>query len=371
MNVGARQATGEILWFLHADTVVPSDWREQLEKAMADPHVVGGAFQVKIDAPGLRYRLLDLWGRWRPFTQRSFFGDQGIFVRREIFEGLGGFQELPVLEDVDFSHRLWQLGKVILLPGPLKTSARRWQTHGFWRTVLLHTRQALASPLKPKAKGVGSTWHLLKTIAVVVMAKAPVPGQVKTRLVPPLTPEQAALLAQGLLQETVKLVCSLKGIQAIVSVAPAERLTEVQHLLDCPIQLIPQSEGDFGARLAEVFRHAFSNGTHGVIALGADHPNLPKRYLLQAIATLKSGEDRVVLGPTEDGGYYLIGMTRPHPELFERIPWSTSEVARVTRERAKALGLAVVLLPPWFDIDRPEDLSRLTATHRLRVGGQP
>ncbi len=391
MNAGVRQATGELLWFLHADSTVPPDWREQLKKAMADPHVVGGAFQVKINAPGLRYRLLDLWGRWRPFIQRSFFGDQGIFVRRTIFERLGGFRELPVLEDVDFSHRLWRAGKVALLPGPLRTSARRWETKGFWRTVWRHSYLSVfgcASDLSGKVPRISAAYlsvrhrvnfYKVKAVSdtvVVIMAKAPIPGQVKTRLVPPLTPEQAADLAKRLLQETVKLVVGLNGIRPMVAVAPKEGIEQVRRLLanpasstptlsgpvpvgDCPLQLIPQSDGDLGMRLSEVFRQSFSDGARGVIALGADHPGLPKAYLEEAISALKRSPDHVILGPTEDGGYYLIGLNRFHPELFEGIPWSTNQVAAVTSQRAQALGLSVHRLPPWFDIDRPEDLDRL------------
>ncbi len=347
MNAGAVAASGELLWFLHADSKLPPDWKDQLCRAASDPAVVGGGFRVAIDAPGSGYRFLDAWGAFRSWLTRTFFGDQGIFVRREIFERLGGFSESAPLEDLDFSARLREIGKVILLPGPLRTSARRWQQHGWWRTVFHHSRLVLNY----------SVSHT-DLIPIVILAKLPVPGEVKTRLVPPLTQEEAAALALKLLRETVTLARSIEGVQPIVAVWPPGGLGPMRRLLAVPLRLIPQTNGDFGERLAQIFKGLHEEGARGMIILGADHPNLPADYLKQAVKTLRSGRDQVVLGPTEDGGYYLIGLNRPHPELFDGIPWSSSSVLTATQERAQAFGLPVKLLPPWYDIDRPEDLSR-------------
>ncbi len=354
MNAGALEANGDVLWFLHADSILPSDWRQQIFSGLSNPQVVGGAFRSQIDAPGLRYRFLDRWGALRAGIQRTFYGDQGIFVRRQAFQTLGGFREWPVLEDLDFSTRLRRIGKVCLLPGPLKTSARRWQTQGWWPTVLEHSHLALSYSL-----GCFEKRSRAAKMVVVVMAKAPIPGTVKTRLIPALTEVEAAALASRLLQETVGLVQHLKGIDAVVAVAPPEGMEKVREILGDSISLVPQSGGDLGVRLSHVFEEAFTDGAGGVIALGADHPGLPLDYLNQAVHLLREGGDQVVLGPTEDGGYYLIGLTRPHPELFIQMPWSTPDVFRVTQMRAEKAGLPVRTLPEWFDIDRPEDLKKM------------
>ncbi|MBI3615637.1 MAG: TIGR04283 family arsenosugar biosynthesis glycosyltransferase [Candidatus Omnitrophica bacterium] len=354
MNAGAAAATGDWLWFLHADTKVPPDWREQLFKAMEDPKLVGGAFRVVIDAPGLRYRILDVWGRCRPFLQRNFFGDQGIFVRRDLFGILGGFPTHATLEDVDFSSRLWRLGKVVLLLGPLCTSARRWENAGWWRTVLTHCRLALTQPVDIQSAA--------RRIALVIMAKAPLLGQVKTRLIPALGPQGARDLAQKLLEETGALVGEVEGVARIVSVSPATHLEMVRSMVPSSFRLIPQTEGDLGDRLAHLFRQLFAEGFDGVIALGADHPGLPKAYLEQAVAVLRAQTTQVVLGPTEDGGYYLIGLSQLFPELFQDIPWGGAKVLEATLQRTDPLGLSVHLLPPWFDLDRPEDLVRMLHT---------
>ena len=359
MNCGAVRASGDVLWFLHADTAVPSDWHRQIVSAMGDPTVMGGGFSVRIDAHGIRYRFLDAWGAFRTRMQRSFYGDQGIFVRRWAFEALGGFAD-GVPEDLDFSTRFSRLGKVVILPGPLKTSARCWQTQGWWCTVWQHSRIALSYGVRHQLNflkdGAVSDTTL---VTVIIMAKAPVPGKVKTRLIPHLTAEQAAALAAGLLRDTALLIENLPGVQPAIAVEPPSGMDVVRKLVSRSIRLIPQGDGDLGKRIVEVFRQEFSRGACGTIALGADHPNLPAEYVRQAVRILQCGIDPVVLGPTEDGGYYLIGMKRLHPELFEGISWSSSQVLEETKEQAKKAGLLVILLPPWHDIDRPEDLAHL------------
>lgn len=352
MNAGACRATGDFLWFLHADTVLPTDWRQQLLAATSDSKVVGGGFRVVIDGKGLPYRLLDAWGWFRTSLEGTFYGDQGIFVRRDVFHSLGGFSEGSGPEDLDFSTRLNRFGKTAYLPGPLVTSARRWQMQGWWRTVFNHSLSVLSYEWDPS--GCAPT-------TLVIIAKAPLPGTVKTRLVPPLTHEQAAGLARGLLQENAALVGRLESVQKVVAVAPAQEILHVREIVGDRFRIISQSNGNLGDRIRRIFRVFFAEGSRGVIVLAADQPDLPAQYLHQAVAALQEGSDQVVLGPTEDGGYYLIGLNRNHPELFQGISWSTCDVLRQTLDRAKSRGLTVTLLPSWYDIDRPEDLARLPA----------
>lgn len=129
-NVGAREATGDVLLFLHADTWLDATGVEQIRAALADPTVLGGCFRQAIAAPGVIYRLLEqgnaLRVRWRGIP----YGDQGIFLRRETFEQLGGFPETQLLEDLLLMRRLRQRAWPVLLPGPLGVSPRRWQKHG-------------------------------------------------------------------------------------------------------------------------------------------------------------------------------------------------------------------------------------------------
>lgn len=144
MNEGAQLASAEILLFLHSDTRLPGDFLKQLEQALSDSGVAGGAFKVKIDHPGLFFYLASLGSNLRAASTGIFFGDQAIFVRREVFYKIGGFPLIELMEDWEFSLSMRRFGKTLLLPGPVVTSARRWNIHGRWRTAwLMHKIKTL------------------------------------------------------------------------------------------------------------------------------------------------------------------------------------------------------------------------------------
>lgn len=144
MNEGARLASGEILLFLHSDTRLPGNFLKQLEHALLDSGLVGGAFKVKIDHPGLFFYLASLGSNLRAAATGIYFGDQAIFVRRDIFHKIGGFPLIELMEDWEFSLSMRRVGKTLLLPGPVTTSARRWLIHGKWRTAwLMHKIKTL------------------------------------------------------------------------------------------------------------------------------------------------------------------------------------------------------------------------------------
>jgi rSAM/selenodomain-associated transferase 2 len=150
-NVGARSATGEVFLFLHADTWLEPPAMRQIEECLHDARVVGCAFRQRIAAPGWIYRLLEQGNAWRVRLRSLPYGDQGIVVRREIFERIGGFPEIPLLEDIRCMRCVRRCGRVALLPGPLHVGARRWQRHGVvWQTLrnwsILAGEQCGASP---------------------------------------------------------------------------------------------------------------------------------------------------------------------------------------------------------------------------------
>lgn len=132
-NIGARHATGDVLLFLHADTWLPPHAVRQIESALADAAVGCGAFRQQIEAEGLAYRLLERGNAWRVKRRGMAYGDQGIFVRRALFDELGGFPEVRLMEDLLLMKRLRRRSRPELLPGPLHISARRWQRHGVVR----------------------------------------------------------------------------------------------------------------------------------------------------------------------------------------------------------------------------------------------
>ncbi len=220
--------------------------------------------------------------------------------------------------------------------------------------------------------------------AVAVMAKAPRPGTVKTRLCPPLAPEEAMAMSAAFLRDVTANIALAAGsapLRGFVAYAPLglERLFD--GLLAPGTRLVPADgsggaadgvEG-FGTCLLHAARELFGQGYGAVCLLNADSPTLPTALLRRAAAALlrpgPGGEARAVLGPAEDGGYYLLGMTAPHPALFERVAWSTERVADDTRERARDAGLALEELEPWYDVDDRAALDRLLREVAAPTGG--
>ncbi len=136
MNAGARASHGDALVFVHADTLVPTTFARDIAAALSDPAVVGGRFDVRLDESGLPYRIIGAMISLRSRISRTGTGDQAIFVRRDVFDSLGGFPELELCEDLEFSRRLKRAGRVACLRTRVTTSARRWSRDGVARTVV-------------------------------------------------------------------------------------------------------------------------------------------------------------------------------------------------------------------------------------------
>jgi rSAM/selenodomain-associated transferase 1 len=196
---------------------------------------------------------------------------------------------------------------------------------------------------------------------MVVMAKASVPGAVKTRLVPPLSPEQAADLNTAFLRDAADLLRAarrLANIRGRVAYAPKGSEAFFQRTLPS-MELIETAAADFGDCLLHAAATALAAGYGAVCLLNADSPTLPVGYLVAAATILATDEERAVLGPSTDGGYYLLGIKRAHRELFRDVAWSSERVFGQTLTRARALALPVVTLPTWYDVDDLDGLRRL------------
>jgi len=206
--------------------------------------------------------------------------------------------------------------------------------------------------------------------AIAVMAKAPQPGRAKTRLVPPLTSDEAACMGAAFLRDvTDNLACAAQaapircyaayapaGSESLLTphLAPATRMVLADGSL-----LVPDRVRGFGRSLLQAATSLLARGYGAAALLNSDSPTLPTALLRQAATALTAAGDRVVLGPAEDGGYYLIGMKAPHAHLFADVAWSTEAVAEQTRARACELGLELVELEPWYDVDDSAALRRL------------
>ena len=199
--------------------------------------------------------------------------------------------------------------------------------------------------------------------ALVVFAKAPIPGQVKTRLCPPLTPDEAATLHGSFVLDTLErtkaAVATLKlPIDRYLACAPSATHVFFKIMEERQgVKLLDQVGDDLGARMNQAFHTLFSHGYRQVVLIGTDVPTLPLDHVKQAIASLESHD--LVLGPALDGGYYLIALKQMAPELFTDIAWSTDQVLRLTQEKAATIGLKASLIQPWRDVDTLPDLEAL------------
>jgi rSAM/selenodomain-associated transferase 1 len=206
--------------------------------------------------------------------------------------------------------------------------------------------------------------------AIAVMAKAPLPGAVKTRLVPPLQSDEAAALGASFLRdvtENVALAARDETIHGYVAYAPSGSERLFDGMLASRTRLVladgagisaPRVHG-FGRCLLHATEALFARGHDAMCLLNSDSPTLTTSLIARAAAALNAPGERVVLGPADDGGYYIVGMKAPHVHLFEDIAWSTARVAAQTRQRAHALNLPVAELDPWYDVDDGPALRRL------------
>jgi rSAM/selenodomain-associated transferase 1 len=193
--------------------------------------------------------------------------------------------------------------------------------------------------------------------ALIVVAKRPASGRTKTRLSPPLSPDQAAALYECFLRDTLDLVRRMPNVRPVIAYLPLEAEAYFAQLAP-EFDRVVQVGDDLGARLDHALTHYLSQGYERVAIMNSDGPTLPLDHLAAAFEALSDHVD-VVLGPSDDGGYYLIGLKQRAPRLLREVQMSTSHVAADTLALAKEENLQVALLPTWYDVDDVESLRRL------------
>ena len=193
--------------------------------------------------------------------------------------------------------------------------------------------------------------------ALFVVAKQPAAGQTKTRLCPPLDGATAAALYECFLRDTLALMMQVAGVQRSIAYLPEDADGYFRDLAPA-MGLTPQRGADLGARLDQLLTDALAGGAQQAVVMDSDSPTLPAAYIAQAFALLDGPYD-VVIGPCDDGGYYLIGLKQPQPRLFHEVTMSTPTVVRDTLAIAAELGLQIALLPTWYDVDTIAELARL------------
>lgn len=197
--------------------------------------------------------------------------------------------------------------------------------------------------------------------AIIIMAKVPEAGKVKTRLQPFLTPEQSAKLANCLLQDTINKAKSLK-YKLIIAYSPIEKSSFFDSFHS--IKLVAQSGKDLGERMFNAFEFAFSQTLDSVVMIGTDSPTFPPEFIEKAFDFLDTSD--AVLGKTEDGGFYLIGLSRLDKRIFQNVEWSSEKTFEQTKNNLARLDFSLTELPIWYDVDEPKDLERLREDEYLQ-----
>jgi rSAM/selenodomain-associated transferase 1 len=223
----------------------------------------------------------------------------------------------------------------------------------------------------------GKAVQLAKGIcALAVMTKAPHAGRVKTRLTPPLSPEEAATLNTCFLRDTASAITKIAdggGARGIAVYTPVGAEAAYAGILPDEFELVPQRGDAFGERLVFATEDLLRLGFASLCLIDSDSPTVPEQAFAEAVDFLSQADDALVLGPSDDGGYYLIGLKKLHRELFDGIDWSTERVLEQTVQRAREIDLPVHLLPTWYDVDDRETLKRLChelfgSNDRVRAG---
>jgi rSAM/selenodomain-associated transferase 1 len=193
--------------------------------------------------------------------------------------------------------------------------------------------------------------------AIIIMAKEPRPGLVKTRMIPDYDPTMVSKLYLGFLMDRIDQVRGISHGDHYIAYTPESTEDFFRELAPSEFLLIPQEGKDLGERLSNISDKLFQEDYGKIVIMDSDSPNLPSDYITSSFKYLQNSD--VVLGPCEDGGYYLVGLSHHVPGIFLDIPWSTPEVLVVTQERAKAEGKTIHLLEKWYDVDTKADLIRL------------
>jgi uncharacterized protein len=201
---------------------------------------------------------------------------------------------------------------------------------------------------------------------LVIVAKEPLPGKVKTRLFPKFSPAIAAELYRCFLYDRIQEVSTLNGVARAIAYTPEDARETFTTLALDGFELFAQRGKHLGERLHNIFLEKLSQRYKAVSIVDSDSPDLPKSLMQESFELLLSKQADIVFGPCYDGGYYLVGMRKPYPELFRNIPWSTENVLSVTLEIARKMGLNVKLLSTWNDLDTFEDLIEFYTMYKER-----
>ena len=357
MRAGADATVAPWLFFVHADCRISESSLRALEEFIApDDRSHHGHFAFALAGEGRCWRFIEFGVRVREATANLVYGDQGLVVSRQAYREAGGHPPWPIMEDVGVLDRLRKTGTETRLDGPLVTSPRRYEVEGRVRTWLRHGLLMALFRLGVWPERL-ARWRAgsdrVPRRSLIVFVKAPRPGKVKTRLAVDVGADKAARIYRSMGRQIVDAV---RGGRYAVRIHhdPPEAADEVASWLgERGLSFHAQTVGDLGARMANAFEQCFEEADE-VCIIGTDAPSVSQDTIDEAFDGLATSD--LVIGPAEDGGYYLLALRRPCPALFDDIEWSSLEVLSATLARAHEAGLSVQQLARQTDVDTLADV---------------
>ncbi len=340
LNNGAKTATGEFLIFLHADTFLPDNAFDLIEEFFSKSENKICRFLLGFD---FNHKLLDLYSKFSTYnTQFTRYGDSAIIIRRTFFDELAGYKNYEAFEDVEFLKRASKLSHIKVLDASVISSSRRFIQNGIIKKQLFNFLLFIGYLLNVNTKFLSKMFNKKlnkRTDSIIVFIRYPSKGKVKTRLAKTTSSELAVTFYKSCAENLVRNIKKIPSINRFIFYSDKTEKKEIISWLGNKLFFASQEGDDLGTRMKNAFEKVFNSGSQKVIIVGTDIPDLSKEIVIKAFKLLDSND--VVIGPSKDGGYYLLGMKKMNAQLFEGIQYSTYSVLNETLIKIKKLKLVI------------------------------
>ncbi len=356
LNNGAKASSGEILCFLHADTILSTNAFILLDEYFKNSEKKICRFKLGFD---LNHWLLD---RYKTFSKYDSlftrFGDMFIAVRKDFYDELGGYPNWKSFEDVEYLRKASKISKVKVLNAKVCSSARTFTKYGLIRQQIyngyLMSKYLLGFRKFIEENHYYNRTQKIKRASIILFVKYPVEGKVKTRLAKTVGNTIATKLYRLFAESIFSFTSDINTSYKYIFFSEKNEESLIRKWIGKKYFYVSQDGDDLGERMKNAFRLVFSHGAKKTIIIGTDIPDLSKEIIEESIDKLDKSD--LVIGPSPDGGYYLLGIKKYQPFLFDGITYSTNTVLQETIKKAKDNGLTYHTLDLLADIDNEEEL---------------
>lgn len=355
LNEGVKYANGEIFCFLHADTFLPANAKDLLDDFFTKTENKICRMKLGFDVDNWLLKSYSYFSKYDTMFTR--FGDMFIAVRKDLFFKTGGFPNWNIFEDVEFLNRASKIAKVNVLDSRVNSSARAFIKYGIIKQQLFNTKLIIKFLIGMRRFISHNKYYNRKQgyeNAIIVFARYPTEGKVKTRLASTIGDSFAKVFYRKIAENLFHHVRNVSKTNKYLFYSELNEKDKIIKWVGRKFLFAHQDGESLGERMTNAFKKVFSHGNKRVVIVGSDIPDLSKEILQDAFNQLDNYD--IVIGPSVDGGYYLLGMKNFQPEIFKNIEYSKSDVLKKTIEKITSLGLTYSTLISLQDIDTESDL---------------